>query len=176
MKIYVAVLIFVFLLYGRHCDRNDDKNQPSANEYEKKFNVDFKIICYFTNWSFYRRDSGKYTPENIDEKLCTHIIYAFAVLDPNTLTIQINDPFTDIRNNFYEKVTDLKRNGVKVLIAVGGGADSKDVNKYKRLLSDGNARQNFVVSVKEFTEKYNFDGLDLDLEVSLTESNDLEFH
>lgn len=168
---------FLFLFYCTHCLANNDKNPPSISESEKKINGNLKIVCYFTNWSFYRRHSAKYTQENIDEKLCTHIVYAFAVLDPSTLTIQINDPFTDIRNKLYEKVTGLKRKGVKVLIAFGGGRDSKDVNKYQRLLSDRSARQNFIISVKEFIERHNFDGLDLDLEVSAIEaSNDLRIH
>lgn len=40
----------------------------------------FRVVCYFTNWSQYRRGLGKFTPENIDPFLCTHLIYAFAFL------------------------------------------------------------------------------------------------
>ena len=42
-----------------------------------------KIVCYFTNWAWYRQGLGKYKPEDIDYTLCTHINYGFAVLDPN---------------------------------------------------------------------------------------------
>ena len=53
-------------------------------------------------------------PEDIDPKLCTHVIYAFAVLDPNTHSIKLHDPWADIDNKFFEKVTALKKKGVKV--------------------------------------------------------------
>ena len=44
-----------------------------------------KLVCYHTNWSQYRPDSGKFFPENIDPFLCTHIIYAFAKLERDRL-------------------------------------------------------------------------------------------
>lgn len=42
-----------------------------------------KVVCYFTNWAWYRQGVGKYRPEDVDPALCTHINYGFAVLDPN---------------------------------------------------------------------------------------------
>ena len=45
---------------------------------------DYKVVCYFTNWAWYRPGQGKYKPENIDSDLCTHIVYGFAVLDRTT--------------------------------------------------------------------------------------------
>lgn len=38
-------------------------------------------VCYYTNWAQYRPVSARMTPEKIDTKLCTHLIYAFAKLD-----------------------------------------------------------------------------------------------
>ena len=50
-------------------------------------------MCYFTNWSQYRPEGGKYLPGNVDPYLCTHLIYAFAVInDANELvTYEWND-------------------------------------------------------------------------------------
>lgn len=84
----------------------------------------FKVVCYFTNWAWYRPGEGKYLPENIDENLCTHIVYGFAVLDGTSLTIKTHDSWADIDNTFYERVTAYRKKGIKVLIAIGGWNDS----------------------------------------------------
>lgn len=72
----------------------------------------------------------RYLPENIDENLCTHIVYGFAVLDGTTLTIKTHDSWADIDNNFYDRVTAYKKKGIKVLIAIGGWNDSAG-DKYR---------------------------------------------
>lgn len=59
----------------------------------------FKVVCYFTNWAWYRHGDGKYTPDDIDDSLCTHIIYGFAVLDAETLTIKPYDTWADLDNS-----------------------------------------------------------------------------
>lgn len=52
-----------------------------------------KMVCYFTNWSQYRPDKGKYKPENVDAHLCTHLIYAFSILNHRNelVTYEWND-------------------------------------------------------------------------------------
>lgn len=54
----------------------------------KQFSGDFKLVCYFTNWAWYRQGIAKYTPDDIDHRLCTHIVYGFAVLDYSEHTIR----------------------------------------------------------------------------------------
>jgi len=36
-----------------------------------------KIVCYFGSWAVYRQGNGKFDVEDINPKLCTHIIYSF---------------------------------------------------------------------------------------------------
>lgn len=40
-----------------------------------------KLVCYFTNWSRYRTGAGKFLPENVDPLLCSHLVYAFAIIN-----------------------------------------------------------------------------------------------
>ena len=124
---------------------------------------DYKVVCYFTNWAWYRPGVGKYRPEDIDPTLCTHIIYGFAVLDSTTLQMKPHDSWADIDNNFYKKVVEFKKYGIKVSVAIGGWNDSKG-DKYSRLVNSPAARRKFIVNVIKFIEEWNFDGLDLDWE------------
>lgn len=56
----------------------------------------YKFVCYYTNWAQYRNGAGKFFPENIDPKLCTHVIYSFAKLRGNQLhPFEWNDDDTD---------------------------------------------------------------------------------
>jgi chitinase len=138
-------------------DEDEDTNEID------EFDGQYKVVCYFTNWAWYRPGIGKFKPEDIDPDLCTHIVYGFAVLNRDTLTIQPHDSWADIDNHFYEKVTEFKKRGVKVTIAIGGWNDSAG-DKYSRLVLNADARRRFVNHVTEFIEKHNFDGLDLDWE------------
>ena len=53
------------------------------------------VFTDFTNWATYRFDEGKFLPEDIDIQLCTHIVYGFAVLNPQTLQIRAHDSWID---------------------------------------------------------------------------------
>jgi chitinase len=55
-----------------------------------------KVVCYYTNWSQYRPEGGKFFPENVDASLCTHVIFSFAKLEGNQLApFEWNDDDTD---------------------------------------------------------------------------------
>ena len=82
----------------------------------------FDDFLDFTNWAWYRQGLGKYEPEDIDPTICTHVVYAFAVLDESKLLIKPSDTIVD--RAFYQKITALKGRGVKVTIGLGGWSDS----------------------------------------------------
>lgn len=141
-------------------------NKPSeieTNEIQPTLSDDYKVVCYFTNWAWYRQSNGKFVPEDIDTDLCTHIVYGFAVMDRDNLVIKPHDSWADLDNKFYERVTKLRAKGVKVTVAIGGWNDSAG-DKYSRLVRDPAARARFIKAVIAFIEKNGFDGLDLDWE------------
>ena len=39
------------------------------------------VTCYYGEWAAYRQGAAKFEPENIDTKLCTHLVLSFAGLD-----------------------------------------------------------------------------------------------
>lgn len=59
---------------------------------------DYKLVCYFTNWAWYRNGVGKYRPEDIDPTICTHVVYGFAVLDYSNLIMKAHDGWADFDN------------------------------------------------------------------------------
>ena len=79
------------------------------------------IVCYLGSWSVYRPSLAKFTPENINPFLCTHVIYAFAGLS-SKLELKPFDSYNDITQGGYRKFTSLKEHNkqLKTLIAVGG--------------------------------------------------------
>lgn len=62
-----------------------------------------RVVCYMTSWALYRKGDGKFVPEHLDTRLCTDIIYAFAGLNPDTLTLQPFDSWADIDNGIDKK-------------------------------------------------------------------------
>ncbi|KAG8260021.1 putative chitinase 10 [Homalodisca vitripennis] len=79
------------------------------------------------------------------------------------MIIKPHDTWADFDNKFYEKVTALKKRGVKVSLAIGGWNDSAG-GKYSKLVNSAQNRQRFTEHVLNFLLEHNFDGLDLDWE------------
>ncbi|XP_075161642.1 chitinase 2 [Haematobia irritans] len=126
------------------------------------------VVCYISTWAVYRPGHGAYSIDNFDPSLCTHVVYAFAGLDPELSAIKSLDPWQDLKEEYgkggYERLTGLKRTHphLKVSLAIGGWNEGS--KNYSRLVADPMARGKFVKQVTSFIRKYNFDGLDLDWE------------
>ena len=129
-----------------------------------KANTDKKVICYFSNWAGLRSGEGRFIPENIDARLCSHVVYAFAKLDEDSLSMTPSGPKSDLDDKYYKRVRDVVRSTnqqAPVLLSLGGWSDSSG-DKYSRLVNNHNARDNFVKKTVKFLELHNFDGLVLE--------------
>ncbi|KAK3917613.1 putative chitinase 10, partial [Frankliniella fusca] len=125
----------------------------------------YKVVCYYTNWSQYRPKVGKFTPEDIEADLCTHVIFAFGWLKKGKLSsFESNDETKDGKLGLYERIMALKKANpkLKVLLAIGGW--SFGTQKFKDMSKSRYARQTFIYSAIPFLRARNFDGLDMDWE------------
>ncbi|XP_045460333.1 chitinase-3-like protein 1 [Harmonia axyridis] len=122
-----------------------------------------RVICYYGSWANYRNGNGKYTAENIDSHLCTHIIYTFLGIE-NDGNLKILDTWLELDLRNLERFNALKRqnSNLKTLIAVGGWNEGSI--KYSRVASDPLKRANLINSAIKIMETYGFNGFDIDWE------------
>lgn len=102
--------------------------------------------------TWYDTDLRDYFSEAIDENLCTHIVYTDRVPIKN---ISIARSFHDGKQKYYDRITDFRKKGVHVSLSFF------KFNLYDHVkLFNAAERVNFVRSLVEYMEHYNFDGFD----------------
>ncbi|XP_075677589.1 uncharacterized protein LOC113794366 isoform X2 [Dermatophagoides pteronyssinus] len=146
---------------------NHDINNNVLHNITKRSSNDqqenVKLICYYSNWAIYRPGVARFTPQNINPFLCTHLIYAFAGLS-SKYELKAFDPYNDINQGNYKKFVGLKKynNQLKTMIAIGGWNEGS--KRFSKLVANNDLRSNFIKSVLKFLREHNFDGIDFDWE------------
>ncbi|XP_039971385.1 chitinase, acidic.1 [Xiphias gladius] len=116
-----------------------------------------KLVCQMTNWAQYRPGIAKFTPDNIDPFLCTHVIYALATINSaNQISpIEWND------EQQYGKLNSLKNvnPALKTLLSVGGAVNG--MSPFITMVTRPESRAAFIRSAISFLRTHNFDGLNL---------------
>ncbi|CAK9814906.1 Acidic mammalian chitinase [Anthophora quadrimaculata] len=120
--------------------------------------ADNKIVCYYESWATYRPGEGKYTIQDINLQMCTHVIYSFIGINKNG-AIKLLDDARDL-TKFTKYIK--SNSNVKALVSIGGASEGSA--KFSTVVSNSNVRQKFVKNAVAFLKKYNFDGLDVDWE------------
>lgn len=57
---------------------------------------DKKIVCYIEGIAGYRKEPLTFHPDDLDPYICTHVIYAYATIDPINFHMVPNDEAYDV--------------------------------------------------------------------------------
>lgn len=145
-----------------HYSKGRDLFKEKYSEIVESFVPKPRIICYVQASASYRKEPLTFRPEDVDPFACTHIIYAFASLDPHNFNMISNDDEFDIVQGGYLAVTGLKRLNpdLKVLISVG---ESRELgaHRFSSMVASATRRRDFIKSAIGLIEQYGFDGIDI---------------
>ena len=130
---------------------------------------EFKRVCYYTNWSENRAvvESRFHLKEYIDPFLCTHLIYAYANINPSKLGIERAYPTEDdglvSRSGLMFDFTDLKKKNpkLKTILSIGGETSS---GNFKVIMGSDKNIKSFAENIYIYINDRNFDGIDIDWE------------
>ena len=113
-----------------------------------------ELVGYFHNWN--SQDVAWVHPQNIDARY-TLIAVAFAMPVSNTDMTMTFTPENMSVQAFKQSIAQLKAQGKKVLISIGGATAYLD-------FPNDNAKQAFITSMNGIMDTYDFDGIDIDIE------------
>ena len=132
-----------------------------------------RVVGYFPDWTYGRDAKCRYTVEDIDPMLFTHLNFAFARVDGGDRkapTFKLA-PFdkTDLGpTGQYARFVALKKKNpkLKVLLSVGGWTHSDPPNDwiFSTMADSADGRKQFIDSAIKYLRENGFDGLDLDWE------------
>lgn len=135
-------------------DTGDTGKSAGSAGSKAKADGDFKVVGYYPSWKPSQTDKLQYD-------VLTHVVYAFAIptADGGLRPLENADTAKKI-------IKDAHKNGVKVLIAVGGWSYN-DVPLEPTFMSateTAKKRKKFADAIVKLCEDYGFDGVDMDWE------------
>ncbi|CZT07761.1 related to endochitinase class V precursor [Rhynchosporium graminicola] len=166
----VAVLCFVPWCNGiREAKRQENS---SCSKY--------RTAAYYANWDIYQK---RFFPKDLPVDQLTHVLYAFANINPITGQVFLSDPEADTSNacggqtvvqtgtqlrGCLGQLYSIKKSGsLKVLLSIGGATYSQN---FAGPASSEQGRSTFASSAVDLIKNLGLDGLDINWEYPVDEA------
>ncbi|CAL8102804.1 unnamed protein product [Orchesella dallaii] len=150
----------------KECQGNcEDPPKPSCSNKQNRPQLN---IGYYASWAATRK-CNPYPVDSIDPTIYTHLNYAFVDVRKGVMAPVSAEEDQNLRD--FAALKDLNPD-LKVLASVGGWAfndPGETQHEFRDLSATTQSRKKFINSVKEFLDKYDFDGIDIDWEYPVAE-------
>lgn len=132
-----------------------------------------RVVGYFADWTYNRKGDCKFTVEDIDPMMFTHLNFAFARVDGGerkspTFKLATFDNTDSGPTGQYARFVALKKKNpnLKTMLSVGGWTHSDPPHDwiFSAMAEKPEYRKQFIDSAIKYLRDYGFDGLDLDWE------------
>ena len=122
-----------------------------------------KIVCYWGTWAAYRQGDGKFTFNDIDPTICTHIVYTFFGASADG-SVNFIDNWLDnqMDGGYINRFMDLKLKNPDIKLMAGIGGWNIKTSLFSGIAADPATRTKFANNVADFCNDHGFDGLELD--------------
>ncbi|KAK7501542.1 hypothetical protein BaRGS_00007346, partial [Batillaria attramentaria] len=139
-------------------DKSSERAPLSSDTSPKPDESCGRVVCYVSNSARFRPNPAQFRPSQVDAKLCTHFVFAHALLDGTDLKPQYPG---DV--DMYKRMVDIRKRWsptAKVLLSVGGWEMGSA--PFSRLVASESAVKVFAEKAAIFLRTAGFDGLDVD--------------
>uniref|UniRef100_A0A182PCY5 GH18 domain-containing protein n=1 Tax=Anopheles epiroticus TaxID=199890 RepID=A0A182PCY5_9DIPT len=118
------------------------------------------VFGFYGGWATYRNGRGRCTVDDINPRLCTHLLYAFVALDHSGSIVQ-KDYTAQSAMRRFNNLRDQNRS-LKTLVSIGGAVGCGSA--FSTIAASSNLRASFARNARSFCESYGFNGVDIDWE------------
>lgn len=130
----------------------------------KNSNTASRRIAYYQSWNSRTRWCDKVMPNQLDLSGITHLVLAFATIDPATYKVGLREIADD---EVYKQFLALP-DSISKWIGIGGfqftDSDQPTHETFSKMSSSKENRKAFTDSLQEFLSTYKFSGVDIDWE------------